>query len=37
MSLDGLCGGGQKVPRMRGYLSKPDSPECAISPDGRQA
>ena len=26
MSPDGLCGGGQKVPRMRGYSCKPDSP-----------
>ncbi|GMN73987.1 hypothetical protein TIFTF001_053101 [Ficus carica] len=34
MSPGGLCGGGHKVPRTRGYLSKPDSPEKAIRPDG---
>ena len=32
MSPDGLRGGGHMVPRMRGYLSKPDSPVNAISP-----
>lgn len=32
MSPDGLRGGGHKVPRMRGYLSKPDSPVNAIIP-----
>ncbi|GMN21648.1 hypothetical protein TIFTF001_045528 [Ficus carica] len=34
MSPGGLCGGGHKVPRTRGYLSKLDSPEKAIRPDG---
>ena len=37
MSPVGLGGGGHKVPRTRGYLSKPDSPEKSIRPGGRQA
>ena len=38
MSPDGLGGGGHdKVPRMRGYLSKSDSPENAIRPPLGQA
>ena len=32
MSPVGLGGGGHKVPRVRGYLSKSDSPVNAICP-----